>query len=148
MAIDLMGPYLTYVVAWEQAYASDDWSLLTPYFTEDAIYEIEGSDKLAGRHAGRATVLGFFKNITTQFDKRFDRREIVVLGVFPVGDDKMRMTWIARYHLSGVPPLEITGEELAIFAGHRIAHLYHRLASGTGEIVGTFMAQHGARLRQ
>ena len=30
--------YVAYATAFEEAYASDDWSKLEPFFTEDAVY--------------------------------------------------------------------------------------------------------------
>ena len=31
--------FLAYAAAFEDAYATDDWSKIEPYFTEDAVYE-------------------------------------------------------------------------------------------------------------
>ena len=38
-----------YAAAFEQAFESDDWSVLEPYFTEDAVYESSASPSLAIR---------------------------------------------------------------------------------------------------
>ena len=40
--------YLAYAAAFEEAYASDDWSTLDPFFTEDAVYELSPPRRSAG----------------------------------------------------------------------------------------------------
>ena len=87
----------------EKSVASDDWSLLEPFFTEAAVYDTVADPPLGGRIEGRAAVLAWFKDILDRFDRRFESREVALLeGPKEIGD----AVWIrgsATYRAKGVP---------------------------------------------
>ena len=43
-----------------EACASGDWSVLEPYFNEDAVYDFIAAPPLGGRHESRTTILRDF----------------------------------------------------------------------------------------
>lgn len=71
--------FVAYATAFEEAYAGDDWSKLTPYFTEDAVYHFLAAPPLGGKFEGRTAVFAQFKNSVNGFDRRFDTRKVDVL---------------------------------------------------------------------
>ena len=71
--------YLAYAAAFEEAYASDDWARLEPFFTEDAVYDFIAPAPFGGTYEGRAAVLAQFKASVNGFDRRSDAR--VAIGV-------------------------------------------------------------------
>ena len=53
--------YLAYAAAFEVAYDSDDWSVIEPFFTEDAVLEVFGEPPFAARHEGRVARAGILQ---------------------------------------------------------------------------------------
>ena len=135
-----------YAAAFEKAYASDDWSLLVPYFSEEAVYEILGEPPLGGRHQGRDAVLAYFKQAVDGFDRRFDTRSLELLEGPEVRDGRVWLRWRAVYTRAGAPDLAIEGEATAEFDGDRIARLEDRYAEGAAGPVVAYMAAHAAAL--
>ena len=60
--------FVAYAAEFEKAFENDDWSLLEPFFSEDAVYEtglpLLGRERCEGRAATRAFPLisGFHKS--------------------------------------------------------------------------------------
>ena len=46
-------PDMEYYEAFEEAYDSDEWSVVEPFFTDDAVYEVTGAAALTGTPTGR-----------------------------------------------------------------------------------------------
>jgi len=53
--------YMAYAAAFEEAYASDNWSQLEPFFTEDAAYMNVAPAPFGGEYKGRTAVPTNFK---------------------------------------------------------------------------------------
>jgi hypothetical protein len=138
--------FAEYAAAFEKAYASDDWSLLEPYFTEDAVYDAGLGEPLGGVHAGRAAVLAHFRDVVSRFDRRFGSRSLALLeGPRDEGDS----VWIrgrATYGARGLPDFELELEERALFRGDRIARLEDRYAPAKEAEMKAYLAEHGAKL--
>ncbi len=129
-----------YAAAFESAYATDDWSLLEPYFTEDATSELNGA-----RVDGRAAVLASFRDAVHMFDRRFDSRRMRLTAGPVVEDDRVRITAAVRYERAGLEPLELVGDEWFTFEGDRIKRHVDRVLNGA-EVMG-YLARHGEALR-
>lgn len=138
--------FAAYAAAFEKAYANDDWSLVRPYFTEDAVYEVAFGPPLGGRFEGRDAILAYFKTVLDGFDRRFASREVALVeGPREEGD----AVWIrgsATYRADGVPPLSFELEETAHFDGERIARLVDRYEPEVEEAVRAYLEQHGDAL--
>lgn len=110
--------YRAYAEAFESAYASDDWTLLTPHFTEDATAELNGTTV-----RGRDAILAAFRSAVSLFDRRFDSRRMrLVLGPEWDGDGRLHTKAIGHYERADLPALELHGEEWFSFADDRIHH--------------------------
>ncbi len=64
-----------YAGTFEVAFESDDFSVLEPFFTEDAVYETIADPPLGGRQEGRDTIFEYMKASVSGFDRRFEKRE-------------------------------------------------------------------------
>ncbi len=129
-----------YAAAFEAAYDRDDWTLLEPYFTEDAISELNGA-----RVAGRDAVLTSFRDAVTMFDRRFDSRRLHVTRGPEITEGRVYIRAVARYERAGLPPLELVGDEWFTFEGDRIRLHVDRVLNGTE--VMAYLASHADALR-
>ena len=103
--------FLEYAQAFEDAYGSDDWSLLEPYFTEDAVYDFIAGPPLGARHESRATILSDFRTAVNGFDRRFTSRRVDLIEGPIEKNGEVWMRWLATYTLDGAPDCRLEGEE-------------------------------------
>jgi hypothetical protein len=139
--------YLAYAAAFEEAYVSDDWAKLEPFFTEDAVYAFLAPAPFGGAYEGRAAVLTQFKNSVNALDRRFDSRRVEVLEGPGEKDGAVWIRWAAIYTLAGAPDCRMEGEERAVFTGDRISRLEDSMAEAEASRVGVYLAQYGAKLK-
>ena len=145
--MDPIARFQEYAAAFEQVYKSDDWSVLEPYFTEDAVYEILGGQPFAGKHEGRDAVLAHMKRSVDSFDRRFETRELQVLEG-PVQDgSSVWLRWRVSYRSPGLAQLVIDGEETAIFEGDQIRRLEDRFPPEASPISEAWFNANGSKLR-
>jgi len=135
-----------YAAAFEEAFKGDDWSVLEPYFTEDAVYELFGGPPFAGRHEGRDAIFSALKASLDSFDRRFDTRELDLLEGPEIRDDAVWMHWRVTYTLEGAPELSIEGEERAYFDGDRIRRLEDQFADEASKTTLAYFEQYAAKL--
>ena len=138
--------FVAYAAAFEKAYASDDWSLVEPFFTEDAVYEAGPSALFGGRIEGRAAILANFQRIVNAFDRRFDSRAVVLLEGPRVEGDAVWLRGRADYTSDVAPDLSFELEEIATFAGDRICRLEDRYDAEMVAALERYVAEHGAKL--
>lgn len=136
-----------YAEAFEQAYASDDWSILEQYFTADAVYDFVADPPLGGRHEGRATILQDLQTAVNGFDRRFDSRRLEVLEGPLEKDGEVWLRWAAIFSLDGFPDCRMEGEERAVYEGGRISLLEDRVAPDVCKAVAAYMQAHGHKLK-
>jgi len=145
--MSLLEKFMAYAAAFEQAYATDDWSALDPHFTEDAVYETIASGPFSNRTEGREAVKVFFKMLIASFDRRFDTRAVEVIDGPTERSDRVWFRWAATYTRAGLPALRMEGEETVVFADDRIKYLVDRIPDATTEATARYMAEHDARLK-
>jgi hypothetical protein len=142
----LIPRFAEYAAAFEKACASDDWSLLEPYFTRDAVYEVGLEPPMGGRFEGRSAILAYFQYVLDAFDRRFESRAVeLVAGPRETGDS----VWVRGrgvYRAAGVPELAFELEETAWFEGDRIRRLEDRYEPAEREALARYLAAHGAKL--
>lgn len=143
----ILDRYLAYAAAFEEAYASDDWSRLEPYFTEDAVCEFIAPAPFGGEYKGCAAVLTQFQNSVNSLDRRFDSRKVEILEGPSEKDGSVWMRWAATYTLAGAPDCRMEGEERAVFTGDRISRLEDSITDAEAGRLGAYFAQHGAKLK-
>lgn len=138
--------FAAYAAAFEKAFETDEWSLLDPFFTEDAVYEVGLGPPFGGRLEGRAAILAYFKAILDRFDRRFDSRELTLLEGPTEDGDSVWIRGSATYRSEGVPEFVLELEETVHFDGDRIRLLEDRYESAMQQAVDTYLKEHGAKL--
>jgi ketosteroid isomerase-like protein len=142
----LVDRFMQYAAAFEDAYASDDFSKIEPYFTEDAVYEAIADAPLSSRTEGRATLAPFFKQLVNGFDRRFDSRTVEMIEGPVERGNTVWFRWVSTYTLGGAPPLRMEGEETATFEGDRIRRLEDRMPAATQQVMA-YLGEHGGKLK-
>jgi len=139
--------FARYAEAFEKSYASDDWSHVEPFFTEDAVYDAMLPSPLGGRFTGRAAILAYFRRVLDGFDRRFASREVSLVEGPREQDGSVWLRGRARYTAPGVPDLEFELEETAWFAKDgRIRRLEDRYDDATVRALEEYLRAHGAAL--
>jgi hypothetical protein len=131
--------YLAYADAFEETYEDDDWSRIEPFFTEDAVYESGPGEDAVGRDA----VLAKLKSGVDGLDRKMDARTPHFESPAVEGDT-LRMDWTVTYSKAGLPDLVLSGVEIAVFEGDRIARLRDEIDPETAKAMGEWIAEHGA----
>ena len=138
--------FAAYAAAFEKSYENDDWSLLEPYFTENAVYDVALDPPIGARLDGRAAILAYFEDVVNRFDRRFESRELALLeGPKETGDS----VWIrgsATYRAAGVPPFVLELEETVTFDGDRIRLLEDRYPPAMQKSLAAYLEAHGEKL--
>lgn len=132
--------YQAYADAFEESYEDDDWTRIERFFTEDAVYEGDPEDA-----RGRAAVLAKLKGGVDAFDRRMDSRTPDFQAPTAEGDT-VSVNWKVTYTKADCPDLVISGQEIAVFEGDRIALLRDVFDPAALEAMGEWMATHGSKL--
>ncbi len=117
--------FMEYYWAFEEAYDSDDWSVVEPFFADDAVYEVTGAAVLKGSTAGRDAVMARFKAGLDGLDRKFPikRRIEIIDDEVEVRDDYVKIPGRVHYEIPGSPELLVLMTEEAWFEGDRISKL-------------------------
>jgi hypothetical protein len=140
-----IGHVLSYAIAFEGAYFTDDWSRIDPFFTDDTVYQPLGA--FGGPIEGRDALKAAFKMMVNGFDRRFASRAVEVVEGPTERDDSVWFRWAGTYTLPDAPTLRMIGEETVVFAGDRICRLEDRMSDEETKKVQAFLATHGAKLK-
>ena len=138
--------FAAYAAAFEKAYATDDWSVVEPFFTEDAVYDAGLPGLLAGRIEGRDAILAYFRDVLDRFDRRFASRRVELVEGPRQDGDTVWLRGRAIYTAEGAPELAFELEETARFSGDRIRFLADVYDPAEKERLARYVRRHGARL--
>ncbi len=139
--------FANYAAAFEDAYKSNDWSLIEAFFSEDAVYDVgQMPAPLGGRCEGRAAILAYFDRVLNGFDRRFATRAIALVDGPREDGDTVWLRGGVTYTAPGVPDLCFELEEITTFRGDLICHLEDRYDDATVEAVVAYANAHGAKL--
>jgi hypothetical protein len=144
--MSLVTAFVNYALRFEQAYASDDWSIVEPCFTEDASYVVTGAPAFAGIHVGREAVLAHFRAAVNGFDRRFGRRGVEATDGPYEKDGVVMMPWVAIYTAPGAPELRMDGTSTVRFRGTRIQRLEDQIPPESAEKALRWMGEHATKL--
>ena len=144
--MSITGHFAAYAGAFEKAFVSDDWSLVEPFFTEDAVYEVALDPPMGGCFEGRAAILAYFKNVLDRFDRRFESRGVAVLEGPKEDGESVWVRVSATYRAKGVPDLVLELEETAYFEGDRIRRLEDHYEPEAKQSMSTYLKEYGEKL--
>jgi len=119
MSKDILVQIINYAIGFELAFASDDWTRIESYFTEDAVSEVQGN-LFPSRCVGREAVLTAFKTSCALFDRQFDFREPKFFSPPELIEGGIYFQFVVTYQSNGLPPLYLKGEEWDYFRAERI----------------------------
>ncbi len=138
--------FAAYAAAFEKAFENDDWSLVEPFFTEDAVYHVTGAPPLGATHEGRAAVLAGFKASVDALDRRFDVREVRLVEGPTQKDGTIWFRWAGTYRRAGLPDFHLEGAETVWFEGDRIRRLEDDISDEMHAQAAAYLVEHGDRL--
>jgi SnoaL-like domain len=144
--MSLIPRFGAYAAAFEKAYVADEWSLVEPFFTEDAVYDAGLPDLLGGEIEGRAAILDYFRDVLNRFDRRFASRRVELLEGPREDRDSVWIKGRALYTAAGAPDLAFDLEETAHFEGERIRRLADVYAPEEHGKLAAYLEAHGTRL--
>ena len=139
--------FQAYAAAFEEVYTNDDWSLLEPFFAEDAVYETLADPPFGALLEGRDTIFSELKKTLDTFDRRFESRELELLEGPAERDGGVWIRWRAIYRAGTAPALTMEGEETATFEGDRIVRLEDRFPPETSKEAIRWFEEYGSQLR-
>ena len=138
--------FVAYAAEFEKAFESNDWSLLEPFFAEDAVYEI--GLPLLGRACceDRTAILAWFPDVLDRFDRRFESRALELLDGPKEEGGAVWIRGSATYRSEGVPDFVLVLEETVRFEGDRITHLEDRYTAEMAAETEQFVREYGPKL--
>lgn len=117
---------LEYATAFEETYADDDWSRLTAYFADDAVYDVIGGP-LACTISGPDAIFAGLKKSVDGLDRKCNQRQIDVLGGPEVtrtdAGEEVAIDWRVRYVYGDLPETGFAGRSVALVNDGVITHL-------------------------
>ena len=142
----LIPQFAKYAAAFEDAFRTDDWTPIAPFFTEDAVYEAGLPEPFGGRFEGRDAVIAYFRNVLDGFDRRFATRELVLRGGPRETADSVWIRGGVRYTAPGVPDLYFELEETVRFRGDQICALEDRYEPDAIAAIEAYVTAHAEAL--
>jgi predicted ester cyclase len=142
--------FIQYALSFEQAYVSNQWRLLEPMFTEDAVHTVTDGGPFAtdDPRRGRAAVIAGLQRAVETVDRRFDVRVPEIIEGPRREGDRVWMRFRLRLRRAGLPELCVEGEHVTVHAADgRIAELHESLAPGHDVRTADFLSRHDAALR-
>lgn len=138
--------FIQYAMAFEQAAATDQWSLLEPLFADDALHVVNDGGPFAGTDRGPAAVVAGLRRVVHGIDRRFDARIPEIIEGPELRGDGVWMRFRLRLRRAGLPDFLVDGEHLTVHRGGKIVEFHETLAPGHGERATAYLQQHDAAL--
>jgi hypothetical protein len=137
--------FVVYAADFEKTLADDDWSRLTQYFSEDAVYRVE-SDLFGCELKGPDLIFAGMKKSLDGFDRHFSTREIAMTDGPEADGDEMRVSWTVTYHGEGVPDFVLRGKSLARMRDAKIVLLVDSYDESVHQELADWTRETGAKL--
>lgn len=143
--MDTLQRFLGYAGDFEKTFADDDWSRLTQYFNDDAVYEVKAQSFGCKLEGPKAIFAGMKKSLDG-FDRKFAGRDIEVVGAPEIDGDEMRMQWAVTYHQNDLPDFVLRGNSVVRYRDGKIAYLSDRYDPSVEKELSDWSRQTGVRL--
>ena len=139
--MDTLQRFLAYAGDFEKTLADDDWSRLTQYFNDDAVYEVKAPSFGCKLEGPKAIFAGIKKSLDG-FDRRFAERRPEITEPPAEAGDTVSVGWAVTYVKPGAPPFHLRGRSTARYRGERIAHLIDEYPDGMAAEAETWLGAH------
>ena len=141
--------FMDYAAAFEETYVDDDWSRLSPFFHEDARYEVRGGP-MACEIEGREAIFKGLKKSIDGLDRQFDERVIEIsdgpnVTAVPEGEE-VSIGGLVSYRRGESPRIGIPGRSVFTVVDGRIAKMRDEYDDAALAPMGAWMQQYGAGL--
>jgi len=128
----------------ERAVADDDWSRLEKYLADDATYlNVGGPDPV---FKGRVAILAYLKEDVSNYDRRFDTRNLAALTPPTADGNRLCRRWRCTYTLAGAPDLVVDGEARYLFDGELIKRIEEEATPESMRDVAEWTQKYGGGL--
>ena len=143
--MDIIGRFLAYATDFEKTLADDDWSRLSQYFNEDAVYRVE-SNVFGCELTGHDSIFAGIKKSLDGFDRNFSERDLAITEGPDVAGDEMRVSWTVTYHKDDLPDFVLRGKSMARIRDGRIVLLVDSYDDSINAEVADWMRKTGMKL--
>lgn len=143
--MDISTSFMAYAGDFEKTLGDDDWSRVKPHFAADAVYDVKAVSfgcKLTGPEA----ICAGMKKSLDGFDRKFDRRDIEVVGQPEIDADEMRLSWKVVYHKEGLASYTLPGHSTVRYRDGKIVYLADNYDPGVDETFVAWQRDNGLTL--
>lgn len=139
--------FIQYAQAFELAFITDDWSLIRPYFADDADHIVAEGGPFATDDRGADRLVESMKLCVHAVDRRFDLRIPEILEGPEQRDGGIWMKFRLRLQRRDLPELSVDGDHLTIYRDGKIVHFREKLDDGHGARAAAYLAKYDNALR-
>jgi len=143
--MNILKRFLAYAADFEKTLADDDWSRLTQYFSDDAIYRVE-SETFGCELTGPGSIFAGMKKSLDGLDRHFPERTIATTQGPDIEGDEMRVSWTVTYHKPGVPDFVLPGRSLARIRDGKIVLLVDSYDEAAAAALADWTRETGVKL--
>ena len=144
-----MQVFMDYAAAFEQTYVDDNWSRLTPFFSEDATYAVRGGP-FACEISGRDAIFSGLKKSIDGLDRRSGERKLELTDgpnvVASGAGEELSAGWRVIYQFGDKPQLVLPGRSVFKVVGGVIVAMRDEYDDQELVEVGAWMLEHGEGL--
>jgi ketosteroid isomerase-like protein len=142
---DVLKVWKEWIAAFDRACATDDWSSLSAFLTEDAVYIVAGAP-FACEIRGREAVVAGFRRSIHGFDRKFDTRTWEGVGIKVWGETAITARAKGSYRLGSKPPISFSAHGSWYFRDGRISLMTDIYDVSEADVIATlqWLGEHGA----
>ena len=141
--------FTDYAAAFERTFVDDEWSRLTPFFSENASYEVRGGP-MACKISGRDAIFAGLKKSIDGLDRRCSDRQIDLTDGPKVTDidnvHELRIGWRVSYQYGDAPKIALPGRSVFTIADGVIVTMRDEYVDEELADVGAWMHEYGEGL--
>lgn len=142
----LLPEFLNYILAFEEAFVTNQWEGVAACFAEDAAHRVDGEAPLGREAVGCAEIVAAFGRELDAMDRRFDQRIPEIIDGPNQEGDSIWMRWALVFRRDGLPSLRIEGEHRAVYGDGKIVLLEEKVEAPACQAVAEYLATHDTRL--
>jgi hypothetical protein len=141
-----MQSFIKYAMAFEEAYASDDWKVVDDLLADNISWVVEGVEApIGGIFFGREPVINAMRSSCNTFDRRFDTRLPATTATPIEIPGGVYFPFTVTYRHPGLPDAHLNGLEWDFFVDGKLA-LHREIILNAQEVLA-FVETHDAKLR-
>lgn len=140
--MEILEQFFAYAGDFEKTYVDDEWGRLHQYFHDDATYNVM-AEAIPCLLTGPDAIFTGIKKSLDGFDRKFDKRELELVGQPEVNGDELSANWAVTYRKSDFEPYVLRGKSVATFRDGKIAALSDTIAPATEKALAEWVRASG-----